>query len=40
MGYALDPRTTIATLNAIMRVGDAYVGIAEPRYGRAGAVGY
>jgi gamma-glutamyltranspeptidase/glutathione hydrolase len=40
MGYAMDPRKTIATLNAVMRVGDAYVGIAEPRYARAGAVGY
>jgi len=40
MGYAMDPRKAIATLNAVMRVGDAYVGIAEPRYARAGAVGY
>jgi gamma-glutamyltranspeptidase/glutathione hydrolase len=40
MGHALAPRKSIATLNAVMRLGEAYVGVVEPRYARAGAVGY
>lgn len=40
MGYALEPRGSIATLNALMRVGAGYVGVGEPRYSRAGPAGY
>jgi len=40
MGYALEPRGSIATLNALMRVGEGYVGVAEPRYSGAGPAGY
>jgi gamma-glutamyltranspeptidase/glutathione hydrolase len=40
MGYALEPRGSIATLNALMRVGEGYVGVAEPRYSRGGPAGY
>ncbi len=39
MGYALDPRGSIATLNALMRVGGGYVGVGEPRYSRVGPTG-
>jgi gamma-glutamyltranspeptidase/glutathione hydrolase len=34
MGYSLAPRASIATLNAVMRVGEGYAGITEPRYSR------
>ncbi len=40
MGYALEPRGSIATLNALMRVGGGYVGVGEPRYSQAGPAGY
>jgi len=40
MGYALDPLGSIATLNAVMRLGQGYAGESEPRYARVGPAGY